>query len=51
MALVLLGGKEVSVGAVEMIQDTEHSKVVCELEVVEVVCLGRGQEGEVVAGV
>lgn len=49
--LVLLGLPELAVCAVEPVQHTKHPETLVELEVVEVVELGGGQEGKMVAAV
>lgn len=51
MAFVLLGLPEFGVGAVEPIQHTKDPETLVEPEVVEVVELRGGQEGEVVSTV
>ena len=51
MAFILLGAPEFGVGAVEPIQHTEDPETLVEPEVVEVVELGGGQEGEVISTV
>ena len=51
MPLEGLVGPKHGVGAMEVVQDTQHPIAVGELEVVEVMSLGGGEEGKVVAGV
>jgi hypothetical protein len=45
-----LGVPEHGVGAVETVQNAQHPEAIVELEVVKVMRLGAGKEGQVVAG-
>lgn len=51
MALVLNGLSEQAISTVEAIQDSHHTKVLVELEVVIVVCFWGWEERKVVATV